>query len=524
MLFSSRRTFLKASAALAAGMTFPRMPGMAQSGNNLVVLSGLDAATLDPHRTGAAFGMITMARNFYDPLISVEGTPPRLVPRLATSWNMSEDGTEYTFSLDPSARFHDGTPVTAGAVRYSFERILRTPESNRWAIEGVVTPEGITAVDDKTVRIKLTTPFGPFLQVLPLLWIVNPAPIEANKGADDGATWLRTNVAGSGPFTIARFEPGNLVHLQRVAAGWRQGGGNLDNVLWRITREPATQRQLLAQGQGHMALGLTPEDMTALKDSAGVTLLAQRESRGFHLKMNTKHGPLTDINLRRAICCAVDYKAMLDVLGPEYSDPMTGPFPSEQADFPRSVAPWTQNLARAKEYLAQSATPNGGIKLTTVYLTGYEEMRQWSLILLDALRQLNIELDISSATFPDMVSQTKTPETTPDFRHGYTSQPYYDLDPLAYREYHSSINGSFSNPTYGNPRADELARQGRFEANPEVRAKLYAEFQDVVVADAPAVYGVWLKRRIAMRSNVSGYEYCPVLNGGAPEFFPLSLG
>ena len=85
-------------------------------------------------------------------MVRVEGNPPKVVPHLAASWTVSPDGLEYVFKLDPASRFHDGSPVTANAVAYSFRRTLRLAKGNAWMIAGVVDPAGIEASDVQTVR------------------------------------------------------------------------------------------------------------------------------------------------------------------------------------------------------------------------------------------------------------------------------------------------------------------------------------------------------------------------------------
>src|SRR4029077_8940181 len=112
----------------------------------------------------------------------VEGNPPKPVPHLAAAWTISGDGTEYVFKLDPAAKFQDGSPVTAEAVRYSFNRALRLGKGNSWMISGILDKESVTVPDAVTVKIRLTKPFTAFLQVLPWIWVVNPALVEANLG------------------------------------------------------------------------------------------------------------------------------------------------------------------------------------------------------------------------------------------------------------------------------------------------------------------------------------------------------
>src|SRR5262245_15033340 len=219
-----RRALLAGAAGALAGVSLT--PAEAQSRKVLIMASGQDIPNFDPHVT-TGYTPILMMRNTYDSLVRIEGNPPKPVPHLAQSWTVSPDGMEYVFKLDPKAKFHDGSPVDADAVKYNFDRILRLKKGNSWMVSGVLDANSVQAVDKDTVRIKLTKPFVAFLQVLVWQWIANPKAIEANKGSDDAQNWLRANIAGSGAFRVKRAEPGSLYEFERVADAWNPGGGNL---------------------------------------------------------------------------------------------------------------------------------------------------------------------------------------------------------------------------------------------------------------------------------------------------------
>jgi peptide/nickel transport system substrate-binding protein len=518
MLTTTRRGAMVAGGAVLAGLVTGR-DAQAQSRRILVITSNQDIPNWDPHVANgysAAMGL----RNTYDSLVRVEGNPPKPVPHLAQSWTVSADGREYIFKLDPTAKFHDGSPVTAAAVQYSFNRLLRLNRGNAWMIAGVVDQNSVSAVDATTVSVKLTTPFVPFLSVLPWVWIVNPAVVEANKGEDDGQAYLRSNFAASGAFRVRRAEAGNLYEFERVADGWKKGGGNLTGAIWKITRETSTQRLMVQRGEAQIAVDLTSEDMDALKDRAGVSLVVEPEYRTFSIKMNTRHGPLADVNLRRAIACAFNYQGMLDVAG--YAELMKGPLPDTIDGFDKDLPIYRTDMARAKEYMAKSGTPNGGIKLTFAHVSGLEQQRRWALIMLDNLRALNIEIDIKPMIWPDLVSSARSPETMPDFFCVYQTANYGDADNLAYAGYHSSRNGGWQNPVYSNPEVDALLTQARAETDLEKRRALYVRFQRIVMDDCPDIFGVMEKRKLAMRTNVKGFAFTPVASN-AIELFPLSL-
>jgi peptide/nickel transport system substrate-binding protein len=445
------------------------------------------------------------------------------VPWLAESWTISPDGLEYTFKLIKDAKFHDGSAITAEAVQYSFNRSLRLKKGGNWMFASAMDEKSTTVVDPNTVKIKLTQPFAPFMSVLPWMFIVNPKVVEANKGADEGQTWLKDHEAGSGPFVIKRWEPGNLYELERFAGYWKKdGAGNVTGAIWKITRETSSQRLAVQKGDAHVAVDLTYDDMVALKGSPGVVLVMEPEYRTFSLKFNTQNGPFTDVNLRKAAAYAFDYQAMLEAEGTDHAALMIGPLPpgilgaDPKLDVPR------QDLNKAKEWLAKSKYPSGGVKVSYVYVSGLEIERKFGLILLDSLKKLNIDLDIKQLVWTDMVALTKDPKTTPDFFPVYQTANYGDPDNIAYPTYHGSQNGNWTNPTYNSKVVNDLIDKTRTATTEAERVKLYGDLQKALVEDAPDIFGVLEKRKLAFRDNVLNWKFVPIASN-AIEFFPLSL-
>jgi peptide/nickel transport system substrate-binding protein len=450
----------------------------------------------------------------------VAGNPPEAIPAIAASWETSADGLEYTFTLNPEAKFHSGNAVTADDVVYSFQRALRLAKGNSWMIRDIVTEDGVTAVDAGTVKFTLAVPFAPFLQVLPWIFIAEKAVIEANLGNDDGQAYLLTNTAGSGPFTVARFQPGTLYHLARAENAWQAGLGNLAGVIWQIVHETATQRLMLQRGEAQIAVDLTSEDMDSLKDAPSVVRVLEPEYRTFSIKMNTAYGACADINMRKAISYATNYQAIIDAAG--YADLMTGPLPNGILGHNPDLSVYRMDLDKAKEHLAMTDTPEGGIKLRMVHVSGLEQQRRWALILLDSLKALNIELEIMPLNWPDMVAACQSPETFPDLFPVYQTANYGDPDNIAYAAYHSSRNGGWQNAVYKNPEVDSLIAAGRAEVDPAKRVEIYHKFQEMVVADAPDIFGVLENRRLAMRDTVKNYHFTPVASN-AIEAVNLSM-
>lgn len=516
----SRRGLLAMAGVGLATATLPARLFAQGTDAVLIIASGQDIPNFDPH-TATGYSTSFFLRNVYDPLVRVAKNPPEPVPGLAESWEMGADGLSYTFKLNPAAKFHSGNPVTADDVVYSFQRALTLAKGNSWMIRDTVTPDGVTAIDPATVQFKLAKPFAAFLQVLPWIFIVEKAQVEANLGADQGETWLMTNTAGSGPFQLARFEIGTLYQLARVPDAWQAGGGNLGGVIWQITRETATQRLMLQRGECHIAVDLTSEDMDALKDAPGVVRVIEPEYRTFSIKMNTAKGALADVNLRKAISYATNYQAIVDAAG--YADLMTGPLPIGILGFDPNLAVYRTDMDKAREFMAKTEKPEGGFTLKMVHVSGLDQQRRWALIMLDSLKQLNINLDIQPLNWPDMVALCKSPESFPDLFPVYQTANYGDPDNIAFAAYHSSQNGNWQNPVYSNPEVDALIEAGRTEIVPEKRVQIYGDFQKKVVEDAPDIFGVLERRKLGMSDTVKDYHFTPVASN-AIEAWPLSIG
>lgn len=157
---------------------------------------------LDPHQVYDV-PMQSMMLNAYDNLYRYQNDPPKIVPWLAESHTVSEDGLTWQFKLRPGIKFHDGSPMTADDVVYSFRRVLALALAPSSAFLKILKPENVTAIDPLTVGFKLDTSYAPFFAAIPSICIVNPRVIKANEKAGDwGKSWLASNGAGSGAYKI----------------------------------------------------------------------------------------------------------------------------------------------------------------------------------------------------------------------------------------------------------------------------------------------------------------------------------
>jgi peptide/nickel transport system substrate-binding protein len=488
---------------LAWGVTF------AQDKNILLYGGNQDIDNIDP-ATGENYSINAALISLYDALFIARGA--NVEPNLVDTWEVSEDATVWTFNLKQNAKFHDGNPVNAEAVVYSFNRALeiKGPPTYRW--EGIADANSAKAISDFTVEFTLTKPFAPFLGTLTQLFIVNPAIVEANRGDDFGQTYLKSNAAGSGPFTQGRWEIGNLYEFNAVPdywGGWR-GEGRLDGFIWIIQRDASTQLNSLLAGETHIADTVAGADIEKVRSTEGFVVYENPSMLTNTLKMNTQGEYTSDPNLRKAIAYAMNYPAMPEAqdIGIEL---LPGPTPANFPGFVEGLDIPTYDLEKAKEYLAKTPWPDGGITLDYVYVTDFPREEIPGLLLLEGLAQLNITMNMVPMLWPDMVASCGSPETGPDIINIYTSPAYLDPDAHLYNQYHSGQWGSYNSCSfYKNEEVDTLLDDARSQGDAAKRAEMYTQAQQLIAADQPSV---WMYTENAVMSTnqcVKGYEFRPL--------------
>lgn len=522
----TRRAVLHGATLLAPGLAPGAAWGFEREGNRKVlVFSGNQAVpVLDPHvRYDWSTRMVQ--QSVYDALTKYVGTPPRIIPWLAERQEASADGLTYTFHLVRNAKFHNGDPVDAEAVRYSFERGLKLNAGVAWMLKDFLKPEGIVAVDAHTVRFTLERPFAPFLSYVPWWYIVNPKQVMANtQDGDYGRKWLTENEAGSGPFKLRRFDANTLIHMDTVAEywkGWPMGEPNrLAGVIFRIVREAAPRRAGLQRREIDMITNMSPDDMAQLARIPGVVNEDHPGFTTFGIKFNCQHGPTADVNLRKAVAFALDYDALIAIHNGG-AKLMDSPFPPDMAGHISVPSIPRRDLDQAKHYLSQSQHPNGDLELEYVHVQGLEDPRKIGLALLDSLRPLNIRLNIVGQPWTTMTARGSKPETAPNMTSVYVTPVGTDPDTVAYQYHRDSWGLYYGMSHYENPEVWRMIAEARGMADQAQRLALYGEIQRRIVADQPEIFGMIPNRTWARRDYVKGFAFSPIRFTGEVDLYPM---
>ena len=493
-------------------------------GQMLVFSGGQPVPVLDPHvRYDWSTRMIQQA--VYDGLAKYVGNPAKIVPWLAERWDTSADGLTWTFHLAANAKFHNGDPVDAEAVRFSFERALKLNKGVAWMLKGHLEPTGIVAVDPQTVRMTLTQPYGAFLSFIPLWFIVNPKQVMAAQiGEDYGQKFLTDGDAGSGPFRIKRWDGQAVMALDAVADYWKgwpmPAGDRPAGVIYRVIREPAPRKAALQRGEVDMVTEMTPDDYDQMAKMPNIVVTDDTGMTPFTIQMNTQKGPTADVNFRKALAYAFDYDALLQIENGA-AKLLDSPFPNAMtghvavADMPR------KNLDRAREYLAKTKWPKGGMELDYTYVAGLEVERRIGLALLESLQPLDIKVNVVAQPWPTLVGRGAKPETASDLVAVYVTPVSPDADVIA-AQYSSTAAGQFwAMHQLSDPQLDKMIADARAEIDQAKRMTMYAAIQHRIVDLQPCIFGMQEDRKWAMRQYVHGFEYCPVRLTGEVDLYTL---
>lgn len=485
--------------------------------NTLTVALSGNVETTDPHT--AASRAVPFLENVYEPLVGLQGPTFDLSPVLAESVDVSEDQTVYTFNLRPGVKFHDGSPLTADAVLYSFERVRGVQAGPYWAISYL---ESVEAVDDLTVTMTIRPGGPPFLQAVSMVGIVSPEAFRAasNDGDAWGETWAATNTAGTGPYRLTEIVRGDRFVLEAFDDYWGGWDGeHFQRAVMLLVPEASTAQLMLERGDVDIAEAVPTEALGALRNNPNIQVVERDGGvRVLYLNLNAAAGPTADPRVRKAINLAFDADVFFEATGGSFVR-ADGPVP---ADFLGGYRPEISyanvNLEEAQRLLREAGQE--GMTLDVYFTTGDQPQELAAQVLQAYLSQIGVQVNIIAQDFPAFVraitawGESDRSAADPNFRMAnflYTPPRMPDAYAYLWYMYHSAAQGGLGRNQgfYENPRVDELIEQGALATDPDERVALYREAVDLIVEDAPQVNIGTQKIIYTLRADVGGFYTHP---------------
>lgn len=514
----ARRDVIKYGGALGMGGIFAGClgdddtdgtPTPDQKPDSFVYATSQSPASIDPARSLDELEGI-IATNVYDSLARYSADfPPEVVPAIATDWEIDEGGEIFTFDLRDDVVFHNGDELTAEDVVFSVERMMEIRAGPSWMWDGTMEPDAATALGDYQVEIELNHTYAPFEATLPWLFIVNKDQVlEHEEDGDLGGDWLEDNDAGSGPYRLNEYDRGQTIELGRHDDWWGEfAGDTFEQVDIEIGREVSTTVGLMEAGDAHLTDRWLPVTLyDDLDESDIVETLETATFNTYYVFLHSQRPPLDDVHVRRAISYAFNYETAMDILGTD--DPFLSPLP-EGMEYHTTdgVTVYEQDLEAAEAELEQSEYDLEDIEFNYAYQPAIEANSDMGLMMQDELGDVGITVNLEEMTWTAMVENSTSLETAPDSFPLWGLIEYADPDAYMWSHYHSSqINTFLNGGKYDNEHVDQLLVDGRRTIDDAQREQIYTELQQIISADAPAIFVANDMTRYSISTAVSGFQ------------------
>lgn len=466
-------------------------------GGTLVWRVGAETASLDPH-VANTLGSTQLLRNIYSTLLRYDENA-NVVPHIAKSWQISDDGLVYTFKLRDDVYFHNGRKLTSADVKYNIERMIDpatgSPRASRFNLtQKIETP------DDFTVVFTLAEPFAPYLG--------NFADINAmlvpKEIVEDGS--IKKKTVGTGAFMLKEMVPGDYVLLEKNPNYFIKGQPYLDQLKIKLI----TENSGIAAGMrsktidGTVVWGAKYKFFEKMKN---IKMLDVPVFGWAMLEFNSSKPPFDNPKLRLALAYAIDRQEIIDsvMLG---NAKITAPVPeglgAYSADW-RTLAGYQVDLEKAKALLTEAGYPDG-LQFELKTSTAYPPYVPTAQVIQSNLKKIGVQAEIIPLEWGAYLKDITNFDTWTACFHSF---PSYTADPDAYlyRWFHSkgAWNIGFSDPV-----TDELLDLGRRITHVPTRQLIYRRAQARIAELAPAVYTWRTRVSYAMQPYVHGITLTPV--------------
>jgi len=478
----TRRRFMGTAAAAtvtAAGVTVAGMPGLAdaQGGGTLVYAVNSINGNFEPtvwHGFGdSVITMDSIARG----LTRADFTTAEVVPSVAESWEVGEDGTAWTFRIRPGVKMHDGRTATAEDVYRTFNRILDPDDPSRPEGTGAIDNLGgdnllgIEQVDEMTVRFDLRAPDQAFAARLsrPDMVIISAAALD-EYGPEVGA-----NLVSCGPFRLGQVSPGERVVLEAFP-DFFGGAPSLERVVFQVLPDPLAQTSALLSGEVQASNFVPHSNLDRLAQSGRVRVYEPDPYINLFLVMNATSELLSDIRVRRAINLALDRDAIIQeaFLGnaarPAYFS--TAAMMGYSADHVRYS---TRDMDEARRLLAEAGAEGATFRMhsqNTLFWPGVGQVVERNL------RELGLEIETSyveSGSFFGTMFDAEAHDLGLWQRSAFMPDPDGKFSPLFFS---GTLSAENTTAHTGLDTQDELEARilaALREADPERRDALYVD-------------------------------------------------
>lgn len=499
---------------LASGL-LAAVPAMAEKDVTAAVYVTLDS--LDPYNTNSTLSQ-AVGKSYYEGLFAFD-KDLKIQPLLATSYEVTPDGLNYTFHLRKGVKFSDGTDFNAEAVKVNLDRVLDKANGlaryNQFSRIAKVEP-----VDADTVKIILKEPFSAFINALahPSAMMISPTALK--KWGKD----ITFHPTGTGPFVFVEWDPATHLTVKKNPNYWNKGYPKIDKLTFRTVTDNNTRAAVVQTGEAQFAYTLPYEQAKLLEKNDKLEVIAAPSIVARYISMNVLQKPFDDARVREAVNYAINKEALVKVAFAGYAFPSEGVVP-QGVQYAEKMKPWPHDPKKAKELLKEAGYPNG---FTTELWSAYNDGTSAKAVqfLQQQLAQVGIKASVQlleSGQRVQRVEQAKDPKTAP-IRMYYagwsasTGEADWALRPLLDTKAWPPV---FNNTAYySNPAVDKDIADALLTTDDAKKTALYNDAQNRIWKDAPWAFLVTTRLLSAQSKKLHGFYVMP---DGSFNFTDVSL-
>jgi peptide/nickel transport system substrate-binding protein len=557
-VMSSRITGTTATTITSASASTPASTN-ALSGGTIVSEEPCCIDSLDPAISFTSMSM-ELVENVYQALvINPVGGGTKMVPFLATSYNVSADGMTYTFQIRQNITFSNGDPLNSYVFWYSIYRDavmaqdtsfmvtipLNTTSVTASMLNQYTTPtppasliqimqnpsNAIVAPNPSELIFHLANPFSPFVSTLTQSngVAVDPVVVSAHGGVVAGQpnSWMNLNMVGTGPFVLTQYQPNEQAILEKNPTYWG-GIGNeqptprVDRVVVKYVANALTRMEDVQRGSAQIAY-LDPSLVAQAVSAGGIyvpTLGLEQMPCVMFWNLNTQKFPFNNKLIRLAVVHAINYTAALELFH-GFGAAWVGPNPNGVDGYNPNLNPYSYNLTLARQLLAQAGYPNGqGIPpVTMIAATDAPPMTDIAAVVQSNLADIGIRVKIVAEPFASMLATISGNSLNSTAYPDMTANDWINFpDPWAFADWfvgpigYQAAGGNSGN--YNNTQVNNLLHQAAGTVDESQRSAIYVQISQIVYADAPMIWIAQNKNMFSpgvpiVSTTVGGYTPLP---------------
>jgi oligopeptide transport system substrate-binding protein len=497
------KKLLFAGAAILALAVASPVP--ASAAGDIIITYKDDVSTLDP-AIGYDWQNWSIIKSLFDGLMDYKPGTTELVPDLAESYDITNDGKTFTFKIRAGAKFHNGREVTADDVKYSIERVL-DPATQSPGAGFFGSIASMTVVDPHTIKFDLSRPDATFLHVMAINFAhVVPKEAVAEFGADFGH-----HPVGSGAFKLKEWTLGQRLVIERNADYWKQGVPNFDSVTFEFGQEPTVALLRLQKGEVDvLGDGIPPAQFLEVKDDPqyeGQIVEGGQLHTGY-VTMNVNTKPFDDVRVRQAVNMAINKDRIVRIIN-NRAVPANQPLPPSMPGYIKDFKGYAYDPEAAKKLLADAGLADGFS--TELYVYNTDPNPRIAQAIQQDLAAIGIKAELKSLAQAAVIAAGGDGSAPMVWSGGMGwiadfPDPSNFYGPIL--GCGGAVQGGWNWSWYCNKDLDKLAADADAITDPakaEERYKLWGEIYAKLMEDAPWA-PIFNEQRFTMRSKRMGGE------------------